>query len=256
MERIDINCDMGESFGSYTLGNDPEIIRAITSANIACGFHAGDPLVMGKTVRLAVENGVGVGAHPGFPDLLGFGRRKLETFPHEITHYLIYQIGALKAFAETQRTALQHVKPHGALYNMAAVDVTVAQEVVEAVKMVDRDLILVTQPGSVLEKTAREAGLRVAREVFPDRAYLSDGRLAPRRMEGAVIHDPATVKERVLRLIREGTLVTIDGKTISLEADTLCVHGDTPGAAKLALLIRQELEREGISVLPMGRFVE
>lgn len=252
---IDINCDMGESFGSYTIGNDEKIIGAITSANIACGFHAGDPLVMDKTVRLAKENKVGIGAHPGFPDLMGFGRRKLQTFPGEITGYMIYQIGALTAFAGAHGTKLQHVKPHGALYNMAAVDDRVAGEVVAAVRAADRDLILVTQPGSVLAELAGKAGLRVAREAFADRAYQENGRLASRSLPGAVIHDPRVVRERVVRMVRDGSLISIDGKTITLEVDTICVHGDTPGAAELAADIRKELERAGIEVKPMMEFV-
>lgn len=246
---------MGESFGSYTIGNDEKIIRAITSANIACGFHAGDPLVMEKTVLLAVNNGVGIGAHPGFPDLMGFGRRKLETFRGEIRNYLIYQIGALTAFAHAHGKLLQHVKPHGALYNLAAADAVVAREVVEALQAVGRELILVTQPGSVLAQLAREAGLRVAREAFADRAYQENGQLASRSLPGAVIHDPKTVRERMIRMVLEGTVISIEGKTISLEADTICVHGDTPGAADLAVDIRNELEKVGIEVKPMGDFV-
>jgi len=255
MRTIDINCDMGESFGSYTIGSDETIIAAISSANIACGFHAGDPLVMDRTVRLAKENGVGVGAHPGFPDLMGFGRRKIQTFPGEITRYLIYQIGALAAFATAHGVNLQHVKPHGALYNMAAADEAVAREVVEAVRAVNGNLILVCQPGSVLAHVAEKEGLRVAREVFPDRAYLADGRLAPRNLPGAVIHDPQAVRDRVVRLLEEGVLFSLDGEKISLEADTLCVHGDTPGAAELARIIRKELEEAGIAVEPMGWFL-
>lgn len=252
---IDINCDMGESFGSYTLGNDAAVIEAVTSANIACGYHAGDPLVMAKTVKLAVEHGAGVGAHPGFPDLMGFGRRAMETFPGEITHYLLYQMGALSAFARAHGTSLQHVKPHGALYNMAAADEQIAREVVDAVKAFDQDLILVTLPGSVLAEMAVLEGLLVAREFFPDRAYLDTGRLAPRSMEGAVIHDPQAVRERVVRLVREGRLTTIEGNEISVQADTLCVHGDTPQAWRLAAAVREALETAKITVSPMSRFL-
>jgi len=252
---IDINCDMGESFGSYTLGNDAAVIEAVTSANIACGYHAGDPLVMAETVKLAVEHGAGVGAHPGFPDLMGFGRRAMETFPGEITHYLLYQMGALSAFARAHGTTLQHVKPHGALYNMAAADEPIAREVVDAVKAFDQDLILVTLPGSVLAEMAVAEGLLVAREFFPDRAYLDTGRLAPRSMEGAVIHDPQAVRERVVRLVREGRLTTIEGNDISVQADTLCVHGDTPQAWRLAAAVREALEAAKISVSPMSRFL-
>jgi len=246
--KIDINCDMGEGFGSYKIGEDEKIIRFITSANIACAFHAGDPMVMARTVALAKENGVAIGAHPGYPDLLGFGRRNLETFPGEIRNYLLYQLGAMSAFARSVGIGLQHVKPHGALYNHAAKDEKAAAEIVGAVKAFDPELILYALPGSVCAEMARQAGLRVAQEAFPDRAYTRDGQLAPRKLPGAVIHDPEKVRERVLRLVRTGTLISIEGEEISLQADTLCVHGDTPGACDLAREIRQALEAAGIEV--------
>lgn len=248
---IDLNCDMGESFGAWRMGDDERMMAHITSANIACGFHAGDPMVMQKTVRLAVANGVGVGAHPGFPDLVGFGRRNLQTSPGEIKAMMIYQIGALAAFAQAEGARIQHVKPHGALYNMAADNEAVADEVVQAVYSVNPEWILVTQPGCVLAELAERKGLRVAREVFPDRAYLENGRLAPRSMPGSVIHDLDTVKSRIVRLVQEGVMEAITGKSISLQADTLCIHGDTPGAVDLAALIRRELMQNGIVVMPM-----
>ncbi len=254
--NIDLNCDMGESFGAWRMGDDERMMAHITSANIACGFHAGDPLVMQKTVRLAVESGVGIGAHPGFPDLVGFGRRNLQTAPGEIRAMMIYQIGALSAFAQAEGARIQHVKPHGALYNLAADSEAIAHEVVEAVFSVNPEWILVTQPGCVLAEMAERKGLRVAREVFPDRAYLENGRLAPRSMPGAVIHDLDTVKNRIVRLIREGVLEAITGKPISLQADTLCIHGDTPGAVDLAALIRRELVQAGIAVMPMERILK
>ncbi|MGQ9484001.1 MAG: LamB/YcsF family protein [Desulfosoma sp.] len=253
--RIDINCDMGESFGSYTLGDDAAVIRSITSANIACGYHAGDPLVMGATIRLALDHGVAVGAHPGFPDLMGFGRRALETFPGEVKHYLLYQLGALFGLARSHGATLQHVKLHGALYNMGAVNERLAREVCEAVLAFDARLILVTQPESVLARLAAQEGIAVAREFFPDRAYTDSGALAPRSMPGAVLHDPQEVRERVLRLVQEKKVQTITGQDIPMEADTLCVHGDTPGAWQLAAAIRQALESSGIQVVPMHRFV-
>lgn len=254
--NIDLNCDMGESFGAWRMGDDERMMAHITSANIACGFHAGDPMVMQKTVRQAIESGVGIGAHPGFPDLVGFGRRHLKTSPGEIKAMMIYQIGALLAFAQAEAGRIQHVKPHGALYNMAADNEAVAKEVVQAVSSVNPEWILVTQPGCVLAEMAERKGLRVAREVFPDRAYLETGRLAPRSMPGAVIHDLDTVKRRIVRLIREGVLEAITGKPISLQADTLCIHGDTPGAVDLAALIRRELIQNGIGVMPMERILK
>ncbi len=251
--RIDINCDMGEGFGSYALGDDAAVIRSITSANIACGYHAGDPMVMGATIRLALDHEVAVGAHPGFPDLMGFGRRALQTFPGEVKHYLLYQLGALYGVARAYGANLQHVKLHGALYNMAAFDERLAKEVCDAVKSFDRRLILVTQPDSVLARMAVAEGIMVAREFFPDRAYLETGALAPRSMPGAVLHDPTTVRDRVLRVVREKKVQSINGQDIPMEADTLCVHGDTPGAWRLAATIREALESSGIEVAPMHR---
>jgi 5-oxoprolinase (ATP-hydrolysing) subunit A len=250
--RTDINCDMGESFGSYRIGQDQEVMPFITSANVACGYHAGDPMIMARTVELAKKQGVGVGAHPGYPDLLGYGRRTLETFPGEIKNYILYQIGALAAFAQSAGVKLQHVKPHGAMYNLAAKDERAAGEVIEAVKIYDPELILVTLAGSLCAQMASDAGLRVAREVFPDRAYLSSGQLAPRSMADAVLHDPEQVKERVLKLVKTGKMVSIDGHEIAIEMDTLCVHGDNPEAWQLARAIRETLESSGIRVVSMG----
>jgi UPF0271 protein len=250
--RIDINCDLGESFGSYKIGEDERVMPFITSANVACGYHAGDPMIMAQTLELAKMHGVAVGAHPGYPDLLGYGRRNLETFPGEIRNYILYQVGALGALARAAGMKLQHVKPHGAMYNLAAKDERTAQEVIEAVKAYDPDLILITLAGSLCAQVASAAGLRVAREVFPDRAYLSNGQLAPRSMAGAVIQDPERVEERVLKLVKTGKMASIDGQQVALDMDTLCVHGDNPGAWKLAKTIRETLESFGVCVLPMG----
>jgi len=250
--RMDINCDMGESFGSYRIGDDDKIIAHITSANIACGYHAGDPQVMAKTVALASQHRVSIGAHPGYPDLMGYGRRQMETFPGEISNYVLYQIGALSAFARASGVALQHVKPHGALYNQAARDERTAQEVIRAVKSFNPDLILFMLAGSLCEEMAIAAGLRVAREAFPDRAYLSSGQLAPRSMPGAVLHDPDRVRDRVVKLATTGMLTSIEGKEMRFKADTLCIHGDTPGAWNLAAAIRGALEENGIRILPVG----
>jgi UPF0271 protein len=252
--QIDINCDMGESFGAYKIGEDEKVISYITSANIACGFHAGDPMNMAKTMSLAKAHGVAVGAHPSYPDLLGYGRRNLETFPGEVKNYLLYQIGALAAFAKANGLTLQHVKPHGALYNLAAKEEKTAEEVIEAVKSYDPELILVMLSGSLGARMAAAAGLKVAQEVFPDRAYLNDGRLAPRSMAGAVIHDSDEVKKRIVKLIATGTMTSLEGKEIKLKADTLCIHGDTPGASKVAKVINQELKKSGIKPAPLAEW--
>ncbi len=250
--RIDINCDMGESFGVYRFGEDEKIIPYITSANIACGFHAGDPLVIARTVELARSHGVAVGAHPAYPDLPGFGRRNMETLPGEIKNWVLYQIGAMEAFARAAGLRLQHVKPHGALYNFAAHDERAAGEIIEALKAFDPGLILFALAGSRLVAMARTAGLTVAPEAFPDRAYTRDGQLAPRRMQGAVIHDPQIVRERVLKLVTTGKLISIEGNEIPIDAHTLCVHGDTPGAWQLARTIHEYLEESGVAVRSAG----
>lgn len=251
--KIDINCDMGEGFGIYGLGEDEKIIRYVTSANIACGFHGGDPMVMERTVRLAKLHKVAIGAHPGYPDLIGFGRRNIETFPGEIRNYVLYQIGATSAFAGAAGLELQHVKLHGALYNHAAQNEPAAAEVIEAVKSYDPGLCIFSPPGSMLAEMAKAAGLKVVREAFADRAYTGDGRLAPRNVSGAVIHDPRKVRERVLKLVRTGMVESLEGEDMRLDADTLCVHGDTPGAWEIARTLKEALEGAGIKVSAPGR---
>lgn len=251
--RIDFNCDMGESFGVYTLGLDAEIIRHVTSANIACGFHAGDPARMRATVTLAEAHGVGVGAHPGFPDLRGFGRRNVAASPAEVRDDIVYQVGALAAFARGGH--LQHVKPHGALYNMAVDREDYARATAEAVLDVDPDLILVVLAGSPWETTARHLGVRVAREVFADRAFTAAGTLVPRSRPGAVIHDANEVIERSLRLVLDHRVTAVTGETIELAADTICLHGDTPGAVDLAAALRRAFEHAGIALTPMAALV-
>ncbi|MCU0587288.1 MAG: 5-oxoprolinase subunit PxpA [Syntrophobacteraceae bacterium] len=246
--RIDINCDMGEGFGAYRMGEDDAVIRHITSASIACGFHAGDPAVMARTVTLARDHGVAIGAHPGYPDLIGFGRRHLEMEPGQIKHDILYQLGALSAFTRAAGAPMRHMKPHGALYNRASRDERVAAEVIDAVLSFDAGLILFALAGSILVEMASFHGLRVAREVFPDRAYLVSGQLAPRGMAGAVIHDIDEVLARTLKLLSTGRMECIDGGEISLEADTLCVHGDTPGASRVAGSLREVLEARGHEV--------
>ena len=256
--KIDINCDMGESFGAYKLGLDEEIIRYITSANIACGYHAGDPLVMEKTISLAKNHGVSVGAHPGFPDLMGFGRRNIDATLTEIKGYVIYQIGALQAFAKAQGLKVEHVKPHGALYLMAVEDEKISEAIVEAIAGVDKDLIFVALAGSKGErmtKIGEKVGLRVAYEAFPDRAYTSEGTLVSRRQPGAVINDPDVVAQRALMMAKEGKVVAIDGTEIPFRPETLCVHGDTPGAVNLVKIIKQILTEAGVEVTSLSKFV-
>lgn len=252
--RIDLNCDMGESFSNYKIGLDEEVIRHITSANIACGYHAGDPMVMNHTVHLAAAHGVGCGAHPGYPDLMGFGRRAMACSPDEIRNYLIYQIGALKAFCRANGVALYHVKPHGMLYLTAVEDRAVATAIAEAIVSVDPELRFVALAGAkgeMMTGVGREVGLKVVYEAFPDRAYTPEGTLAPRSMDGAVIKDPEVVARRALEMAR-GRVTATDGTVLDLEAQTLCVHGDNPAAVDLVRSIRQSLEAEGIEVKPMG----
>ena len=252
---IDLNCDMGESFGRYTIGNDEAMMPYITSANIACGLHAGDPLVMECTVRLARAHGVGIGAHPGFPDLQGFGRRVMQLAPEEAEAFVLYQVGALAAFAKAAGAELLHVKPHGALYNLAARDRPLAEAIARAVARFSRQLILVGLANSLLVEAGREAGLSVAREAFADRAYEADGSLRSRRLPGAVLEDPAQATEQVVRIARDGLVVAYTGEEVPVQAETICLHGDTPTAVEIAKTIRRELEAVRIEVVPMGNFV-
>lgn len=254
MKKIDLNCDMGESFGAYKLGMDEKVIQYITSANIACGWHAGDPIVMDKTVKMAVEHGVGVGAHPGYPDLLGFGRRNMDCTPDEIRNYVAYQIGALQGFCKIHGTRLRHVKPHGALYLTAVVNEVVARAVAEAIVSVDPDLLYVALAGAkgeMMTRIGNDVGLNVIYEAFPDRAYTPEGNLVSRREPGAVIKEPGEVAERALRMVLEKRVIAVDGTSIPFEVDTLCVHGDTPTAVELTRSIREALESEGVELSPM-----
>jgi UPF0271 protein len=254
--RIDLNSDLGEAFGAWTLGDDAALMPVITSANVACGFHAGDPGVMRRTVALARSHGVAVGAHPGFQDLAGFGRREMRCSPREVEDLVVYQVGALAAIAAAQGVRLQHVKAHGALYNMACLDEGLASAIARATAAVDRSLILFGLPGSALLRAGRHEGLRVAAEVFADRAYQSNGTLVPRSLDGSVIHDRNEVVSRAVRMARDRTVVSIEGAVVPLEADTLCIHGDTPGAAALARAIRAALEANGVVVSPLGTSTE
>ncbi len=252
MLAIDLNCDLGESFGTYTLGLDAEVIPHVSSANVACGFHAGDPEVMAKTVSLAAAAGVAVGAHPGFPDLLGFGRRNMDVSAKEAKAYVLYQLGALQGFCLASGIKLSHVKPHGALYNMAGKNYDLARGICEAIASFDSSLILLALSGSQMLKAASALGLRAAREVFADRAYEEDGSLVARSKPGAMIEDEELAIGRVIRMIKEGKVTAVTGKDISLSADSVCVHGDGPKALDFVRRIRAALEDEGIAVAPLA----
>ncbi|MCL6522251.1 MAG: LamB/YcsF family protein [Firmicutes bacterium] len=250
--RIDLNADMGESFGPWRMGVDEELLGRVSSANVACGFHASDPLTMARTVRAAVRLGVAVGAHPGYPDLVGFGRREMEMSPEEAEAVVVYQIGALAAFCAAEGAELHHVKPHGAMYNRAARDRSLAEAIARAVRRVDPRLILYAQPGSELARAGEAAGLRVALEAFADRGYLADGRLQPRSQPGAVLRDPEQVAERALRIVREGRVTAVTGEEVELRAETICLHGDNPEAVRLAEAVRRRLEAEGVEIAPVA----
>jgi UPF0271 protein len=251
--QIDLNSDVGESYGAYRIGADADLVPHVTSVNVACGFHGGDPGVMRETVRLARAAGASVGAHPGFPDLVGFGRRELRASPREVEDMVVYQIGALAAIAHAEGVTLAHVKAHGALYNMAARDRSLADAIASAVRAVDPSLVLFGLPGSELIRSGEAAGLAVASEGFADRAYAPDGSLAPRAMPGSVLHDAEIVVRRAVEMVAHGRVVATDGSELTLRVDTLCVHGDTPGAADLARQLRAGLHRHGVDVQPLDR---
>lgn len=249
---------MGEGFGVYTLGMDSEVIQYISSANIACGYHAGDPRVMNKTVKLARENGVRVGAHPGFPDLAGFGRRNMDCTPDEVRDFVIYQIGALKGFCSLHGVEMQHVKPHGNLYNMSVGNESLSRAIAEAIAAVDRNLIWVVLGGAhapLARKIASEKGIRVAFEAFPDRTYDPDGTLTSRKKPGAVIEDPLKSTEQALRMALDNEIIAADGTRLTMEIHTLCLHGDNPSAVHHTRSIRKALEAEGISITPLADLV-
>jgi len=240
---------MGEGFGVYPLGRDAELLAFVTSANVACGFHAGDPTVMDRTVALAVEAGVAVGAHPGFPDLRGFGRRRVDADPADVERDVLYQVGALQAFARAHGTRVVHVKPHGALYNQAAEEEPLARAVARGVARAGRDLALVgLATTDVMRRTAEAEGLRFAAEAFADRRYERDGTLQSRRVPGSVITDPAAAADQAVRIARDGVVVAVDGTEVRLRADTLCLHGDNPEAVANARAVRQALERAGVEL--------
>ncbi|MBD8061365.1 LamB/YcsF family protein [Actinomycetaceae bacterium Sa1BUA1] len=245
---IDLNADVGESFGAWTMGDDAAILRVVTSANVACGFHAGDPRTARRTCALAAEAGVAVGAHVAYRDLAGFGRRFLDVDPGELTDEVVYQIGALQALAAAAGTAVRYVKPHGALYNAIVHHRAQARAVAAAVRTVDPGLPILVLPGTVIEEEARAAGLRPVVEAFADRAYLPDGTLVPRSRPGAVVTDPQEVADRVVRMATEGTVTAVDGTAVRVRAESVCVHGDTPGAVALATAVREALDAAGVLV--------
>ena len=248
MPTIDLNCDLGESFGAYTIGMDDEILPYVTSANIACGFHAGDPSVMKKSVLLCKKYGVQVGAHPGLPDLQGFGRRKMAISPAEAEADVVYQIGALKAFCDAAGVPLHHVKPHGALYNMAAKDPALAAAICRAVQAAAPGAVLLALSGSEMIKAAHAIGLPVASEVFADRGYQPDGTLVPRGTPGAMVEDEDTAIVRVLQMAKQGTVQANDGSTVTLQADSVCIHGDGPKALAFVQKISTALPAAGVEV--------
>ena len=250
---VDFNCDMGESFGQYKLGCDEEVIKYITSANVACGFHAGDPQSMQYTVELAEKHGVAIGAHPAFPDLQGFGRRNMSVTPTEARNDVAYQIGALQAFTKSHR--LQHVKPHGAMYNMAVNNTDLAKAINEAVLETDPAMIIIVLAGSIWANLAREMGLKVAEEAFADRALNADGTLVPRTQQGSIIHDLQEVVERSVQMVTEGKVKALTGEYVSIKADTLCLHGDTPGAVEMAKAVRSGLESSGVNITSLSEII-
>jgi UPF0271 protein len=248
--RIDLNADLGESFGNYVIGDDDALIAHITSASIAAGFHAGDPSVLRKTVRAAAARGVSLGAHPSFPDLLGFGRREMHMADSEVEDAVLYQIASVSGVAKAEGARMRHVKPHGALYNQASRDPALAAAVVRAITAFDRSLALFALPSSELSKAGNAAGLRVIHEGFADRAYDAHARLVSRRVTGAVIDDDERAAQQAVRLALQREVVTIEGRVVPVSVDTICLHGDAPGAAGRAARVRQALESAGVTVCP------
>ncbi|HIZ23280.1 MAG TPA: 5-oxoprolinase subunit PxpA [Candidatus Blautia faecigallinarum] len=255
MYRVDLNSDLGESFGRYTIGADDKIIPLITSANVACGYHASDPVVMEKTVEQARAAGIRLGAHPGFPDLMGFGRRNMNVSPAEAKAYTLYQLGALDAFCKAKGMEMQHVKPHGAMYNMAAKDYKLSKAICEAIFEYNKNLIVLALSGGELAKAAKDMGLRTAQEVFADRAYEEDGTLVDRRKDGAMITDENEAIARVIRMVKEKTVTAITGKDIPIEADSVCVHGDGAKALAFVEKIRETLAKESIQIVSLDQIV-
>lgn len=251
-----MNCDLGEGYGAFRVGNDPQVMPHITSANVACGFHAGDPVTMARTVDLAKRHGVAVGAHPGYPDLMGFGRREMFLTPEEVKSYTLYQIGSLQAFAKAAGVRVQHLKPHGALYNLAAKDEKTSEGIVEAVREFDNKLIFFAPPKSMLARVAVKAGSRVALEFFADRAYNSDGSLVSRMQPNSIIKEPEKLVERAVRAVKEKSVLAIDRQIVRLgEVHTICVHGDISDAVRLVEALKKGLIRAGVELKPVSNFL-
>lgn len=248
MAQVDLNCDMGESFGAYQMGTDLQIMPLVSSANIACGFHAGDPGVMHKTLAAAVAQGVAIGAHPGLPDLVGFGRRTMQITPQEAYDMVVYQVGALAGFAKAAGVSLHHVKPHGALYNMAAKDRTLADAIARAVRDIDASLVLYGLAGSELIRAGEAAGLKVASEVFADRSYQADGSLTPRSQPNALLESDEEAVQQVLTMVTEKRVKAVTGEWVALEADTICIHGDGAHALSFANKVKAALQQAGVEI--------
>lgn len=253
MKMIDLNCDMGESFGRYSLGADEELMPYISSVNLACGFHASDPMVIQQTVQMAVKYNLAVGAHPGYPDIQGFGRRKIEMSPDEVEAMVLYQIGALWGFLRSARIEMTHVKPHGALYNQAAQEVHLANAIARSVQRFSKELILVGLAGSALIEAGLEIGLNVANEGFVERGYQADGQLMPRGMDGAIIHDSIIAARQAIQLARDGISLRRGELTMNIKVDTLCIHGDSPNALDIARSVRSALEEGGFRIQSLSR---
>jgi 5-oxoprolinase (ATP-hydrolysing) subunit A len=253
MQSIDLNCDCGESYGAYVMGDDAAMLALVTSANVACGFHGGDPQVMAQTFKLAKEKGVAIGAHPGFPDLWGFGRRRLPFSAAEIERLVAYQIGAAQALATYAGHKITHVKPHGALSNVASEEPDVAQAIARATKAVDPQLIFLAVAGTELERAGQAEGIVIAREIYADRGYGDDGLLLPRSKPGAVLHDPTAIAARVLTMVETGAVISATGKRLPVMIDSICVHGDTPDAVAIAAAVRTSLTQSGIQLRPFAR---
>lgn len=256
MYKVDLNSDLGESFGCYKIGMDEEVLKHITSANIACGFHAGDPIQMDKTVKLAMKNNVQIGAHPGFMDVIGFGRREMKISKDEVKAYVKYQLGALNSFVISNGANIQHVKAHGALYNMAAKDYEISLAIAQAVYEVDKNIILLGLANSSIIDAGKDVGLRVANEVFADRAYNSDGTLVSRSIEGSIIHDTNIAIKRVIKMVKENKVEDINGKHIDIKADSICVHGDNPKAIEFVKSIKTELTKEDIKICCISEVIK
>ncbi len=250
--RVDLNCDLGESFGAYKIGMDDEVIKVVSSANVACGFHASDPVVMQKTVKMAADAGIGIGAHPGFYDLMGFGRRNMVISPKEAYAYVTYQLGALYSFCRQAGVKIQHVKPHGALYNMAGKDYELAKGICEAIYDFDPEIILLGLSGSQMINAGNDIGLKCANEFFSDRAYEDDGSLRARTKEGSMITDENEAIERVVKVLKTGKVTTYSGNELELKIDSICVHGDNAHALEFVKVIRNRLTSEGIEIAPLG----